>query len=158
MRKGNSGAKKMEKKTEKRLMRIVANTSLPAVDHPNDTARTTTTGTPHARAKNKDEFWNVKANHDKVTTQSNWGPELRIASVWLSLGQLLRIRLCESIVLSFIFFRKYQSQWDNSFHLMSLNVFLQRSFMVILVWSKWTKMLNQNFFFKSGSYLVEIRE
>ena len=42
MRKGNSGEENIE---EKRLMRIVATTSLPAVDRP-------TAGTPHARANN----------------------------------------------------------------------------------------------------------
>ena len=45
MRKGNSG----EENGGKRLMRIVATTSLPAVDRPN-------TGTPHARAKNERTF------------------------------------------------------------------------------------------------------
>ena len=52
MRKGNSGEeeKNGENREKKRLMRIVATTSLPAVNHPNDTAQTTTAGTPHARA------------------------------------------------------------------------------------------------------------
>ena len=49
MKKGDSGEKWREK-TEKRLMRIVATTSLPAVDRRNDTNRKTTVGTPHARA------------------------------------------------------------------------------------------------------------
>ena len=43
MRKGRDGGKKGEKKEEKRRMKIVATTSLPAVDRP-------TAGTPHARA------------------------------------------------------------------------------------------------------------
>ena len=34
------------------MMKIVATTSLPAVYRPNGYARTTTAGTPHARAKN----------------------------------------------------------------------------------------------------------
>ena len=49
MRKGNSGEN--GERRRKRLMRIVATTSLPAVDRPNDTARITTAGTPRARAK-----------------------------------------------------------------------------------------------------------
>ena len=44
--------KKMEKK-RKEMMRIVATTSLPAVDRLNNTARTTTAGTPHAHANSQ---------------------------------------------------------------------------------------------------------
>ena len=46
MRKGRDGKK--EKK--KRMTFLVATTSLPAVYRPNGYARTTTAGTPHARA------------------------------------------------------------------------------------------------------------
>ena len=45
MRKGHDG------ENDGGLMKIVATTSLPAADRPNDTARTTTAGTPHTRAK-----------------------------------------------------------------------------------------------------------
>ena len=47
MRKVDDGEKK-----EKNVV-LVATTSLPAVYRPNDAARTTTAGTPHARAKRK---------------------------------------------------------------------------------------------------------
>ena len=48
MRKVDDG----EKRKEKRMMAfLVATTSLPAVYRPNDDARTTTAGTPHASAK-----------------------------------------------------------------------------------------------------------
>ena len=52
MRKGCDGEKMGGKKRgeKKRLMIIVATTSLPAVYRPNGYARTTTAGTPHARA------------------------------------------------------------------------------------------------------------
>ena len=46
MRKVDDGKKK------KRKAFLVATTSLPAVYRPSGYARTTTTGTPHARAKN----------------------------------------------------------------------------------------------------------
>ena len=55
MRKGRDGKRKekrKEKKKKKRMAFLVATMSLPAVYHPNDDARTTTAGTPHARAKN----------------------------------------------------------------------------------------------------------
>ena len=42
--------KRKEKKKEKRMAFLVATTSLPAVYRPNGHARTTTAGTPHARA------------------------------------------------------------------------------------------------------------
>ena len=45
------GKKKKEKKRkEKRMAFLVATTSLPEVYRPNGYARTTTAGTPHARA------------------------------------------------------------------------------------------------------------
>ena len=47
MRKVDDG----EKKKKKRMTFLVATTSLPAVYRPNSYARTTTAGTPHARAK-----------------------------------------------------------------------------------------------------------
>ena len=50
MRKVDDGEKK-EKKKEKIMAFFVATTSLPAVYRPNGYARTTTAGTPHARAK-----------------------------------------------------------------------------------------------------------
>ena len=53
MRKGRDGEKngKNGKKRKKKIwMKIVATTSLPAVYRPNGYARTTTAGTPHARA------------------------------------------------------------------------------------------------------------
>ena len=53
MRKVDDGKKekrKKKKKEKKRIMFLVATTSLPAVYRPNGYARTTTTGTPHARA------------------------------------------------------------------------------------------------------------
>ena len=40
---------------KKRMAVLVATTSLPAVYRPNGYARTTTTGTPHARAKKRGE-------------------------------------------------------------------------------------------------------
>ena len=43
--------KKRKKKRKKRMEFLVATMSLPAVYRPNGYARTTTTGTPHARAK-----------------------------------------------------------------------------------------------------------
>jgi len=52
-RKGRDGKKekrKKKKKEKKRLAFLVATTSLPAVYRPNGYARTTTAGTPHARA------------------------------------------------------------------------------------------------------------
>ena len=48
MRKGRDGKRKEKK--EKRMAFLVATTSLPAVYRPNGYARTTTAGTPHARA------------------------------------------------------------------------------------------------------------
>ena len=42
--------KKKKEKKEKRMAFLVATTSLPAVNRPNGYARTTTAGTPHARA------------------------------------------------------------------------------------------------------------
>ena len=51
MRKVDHGEKK--KKEKKRMPFLVATMSLPAVYRPNGCARTTTAGTPHARAKNK---------------------------------------------------------------------------------------------------------
>ena len=57
MRKVDDGEKKKEKrkkrkkeKRKKRMAFLVATTSLPAVYRPNDDARTTTAGTPHAHA------------------------------------------------------------------------------------------------------------
>ena len=47
---GGKGKEKKEKKKEKRMAFLVATTSLPAVYRPNGYARTTTAGTPHARA------------------------------------------------------------------------------------------------------------
>ena len=49
MRKGRNGGN--GGKNGKRQMKIVATMSLPAVNHPNNTARMTTAGMPHARAK-----------------------------------------------------------------------------------------------------------
>ena len=43
--------KKKGGKRKKSLVKVVATTSLPAVNRPNDTARMTTAGMPHARAK-----------------------------------------------------------------------------------------------------------
>ena len=53
MKKVDDGEKKKEKKEKrkKRMAFLVATTSLPAVYRPNGYARTTTAGTPHARAK-----------------------------------------------------------------------------------------------------------
>ena len=52
MRKVDDGKRKKKKeKKEKRMAFLVATTSLPAVYHLNGYARTTTAGTPHARAK-----------------------------------------------------------------------------------------------------------
>ena len=48
MRKVDDGKK--EKRKEKRMAFLVATTSFPAVYRPNGYARTTTAGTPHARA------------------------------------------------------------------------------------------------------------
>ena len=52
MRKVDDGKKreKRKKREKKRMAFLVATTSLPAVYRPNGYARTTTTGTPHARA------------------------------------------------------------------------------------------------------------
>ena len=52
MRKGRDGGNggKKRGKNKKRRMKIVATTSLPAVNRPNGYAQTTTAGTPHARA------------------------------------------------------------------------------------------------------------
>ena len=52
MRKVDDGKKekRKEKKEKKRMAFLVATTSLPAVYRPNGYARTTTAGTPHARA------------------------------------------------------------------------------------------------------------
>ena len=50
MRKVDDGKKEKRKKI---TLFLVATTSLPAVYRSNDAARTTTAGTPHARAKNK---------------------------------------------------------------------------------------------------------
>ena len=52
MRKVDDGEKKKKKKKkkEKIMAFLVATTSLPAVYRPNGYARTTTAGTPHARA------------------------------------------------------------------------------------------------------------
>ena len=53
MRKVDDGEKKKRKeKKKKRMTFLVATTSLPAVYRPNGYARTTTAGTPHARANN----------------------------------------------------------------------------------------------------------
>ena len=52
MRKVDDGEKKRkEEEKKKRMTFLVATTSLPAVYRPNGYARTTTAGTPHARAK-----------------------------------------------------------------------------------------------------------
>ena len=55
MRKVDDGEekKRKEKKEKKRMAVLVATTSLPAVYRPNGYARTTTAGTPHARANNR---------------------------------------------------------------------------------------------------------
>ena len=61
MQKGKTCNKKLQKrqkrkkkeKRKKRIAFLVATTSLPAVYRPNGYARTTTAGTPHARAKIK---------------------------------------------------------------------------------------------------------
>ena len=45
--------KREKKKKGKRMAFLVATTSLPAVYRPNGYARTTTAGTPHARANKK---------------------------------------------------------------------------------------------------------
>ena len=61
MRKVDNGEEKKEKekrKKEKRMAFLVATTSLLAVYRPNGYARTTTAGTPHARAKNKGLYIN----------------------------------------------------------------------------------------------------
>ena len=53
MRKVDDGKKKKRKEKrekKKRMAFLVATTSLPAVYRPNGYARTTTAGTPHARA------------------------------------------------------------------------------------------------------------
>ena len=61
MRKGRDGKKKKKgkrkKKKEKRMAFLVATTSLPAVYRPNSYARTTTAGTPHARANMLETSW-----------------------------------------------------------------------------------------------------
>ena len=59
MRKVDDGEKekkrrKKRKKKKKRMAFLVATTSLPAVYCPNGYARTTTAGTPHARAKSEE--------------------------------------------------------------------------------------------------------
>ena len=51
MRKVDDGKRKEKRKEKKRMAFLVATTSLPAVYRPNGYARTTTAGTPHARAK-----------------------------------------------------------------------------------------------------------
>ena len=51
----DGGKKKKKKKRKKRMAFLVATASLPAVYRPNGYARTTTAGTPHARA-NKDNL------------------------------------------------------------------------------------------------------
>ena len=59
MRKGRDGKRKKRKKRRKKKKRmpfLVATTSLPAVYRPNGYARTTTAGTPHARAKKGDHI------------------------------------------------------------------------------------------------------
>ena len=59
MRKVDDGEEKKEKKRKKKKKRmafLVATTSLPAVYRPNGYARTTTAGTPHARAKRLHSF------------------------------------------------------------------------------------------------------
>ena len=48
---GEEKKKKRKEKKKKRMAFLVATTSLPAVYRPNGYARTTTAGTPHARAK-----------------------------------------------------------------------------------------------------------
>ena len=55
MRKVDDGEEKEKEKKEKRkrIAFLVATTSLPAVYRPNGYARTTTVGTPHARANNR---------------------------------------------------------------------------------------------------------
>ena len=45
---------------------LVATTSLPAVYRPNGYARTTTAGTPHARAKIFKPVWEYKGCHKKI--------------------------------------------------------------------------------------------
>ena len=47
---GKRKKKKEKKKEKKRMAFLVATKSLPAVYRPNGYARTTTAGTPHARA------------------------------------------------------------------------------------------------------------
>ena len=58
MRKVDDGEKKKKKKKKKkrkkRMAFLVATTSLPAVYRANGYARTTTAGTPHARANKSD--------------------------------------------------------------------------------------------------------
>ena len=53
MRKVDDGKKEKKKK---RMGFLVATTSLPAVYRPNGYARTTTAGTPHARANYKNNY------------------------------------------------------------------------------------------------------
>ena len=48
---GKKEKKEKKRKKKKRMAFLVATTSLPAVYRPNGYARTTTAGTPHARAK-----------------------------------------------------------------------------------------------------------
>ena len=50
MRKVDDGEEKEKKKEKKKMAFLVATTSLSAVFRPNGYARTTTAGTPHARA------------------------------------------------------------------------------------------------------------
>ena len=55
----NAARSRQKEKRKKRMAFLVATTSLPAVYRPNGYARTTTAGTPHARAK---IFQNNKRN------------------------------------------------------------------------------------------------
>ena len=54
--------KRKKEKRKKRMAFLVATTSLPAVYRPNGQARTTTAGTPHARA-----------NSNRNKYENNWG-------------------------------------------------------------------------------------
>ena len=70
MRKVDDGKRKKQKKKEKKRMAfLVATTSLPAVYRPNGYARTTTAGTPHARAKKHEQ--NVLKNSLKTIPARN---------------------------------------------------------------------------------------
>ena len=66
MRKVDDGEEKKEKMKKKKMAFLVATTSLPAVYRPNGYARTTTAGTPHARAKRKDK---IKVQEFKQVTK-----------------------------------------------------------------------------------------